>query len=197
GPQPPQRNGSALPRRRSAHTDAEDRAGAGGRAGAGPFHCHARAGGIHGRNGVGVAPLRRSAASPRGDHTFGPAKPDLRCVLDGSRAPVALELPPAPLLRLPPKGDAPCGLAKPVPRVPWTRNPLQRQRLHSGRRDWPGRWVSAPAREWTTMKLRSLAELKTLQKVIAQRAAAEAAAQEAERRRLIRLDREKRLFELA
>jgi len=47
------------------------------------------------------------------------------------------------------------------------------------------------------MKLRSLAELKTFQKVIAQRAAAEAAAQEAERLRQVRLDREKRLFELA
>ncbi|MBT9551271.1 MAG: Smr/MutS family protein [Hydrogenophaga sp.] len=47
------------------------------------------------------------------------------------------------------------------------------------------------------MKLRSLSELKTLQQVIAQRAAAEAAAREAERLRLQRLDREKRLFELA
>jgi DNA-nicking Smr family endonuclease len=47
------------------------------------------------------------------------------------------------------------------------------------------------------MKLRSLAELKTLQKVIAQRAATEAAAREAQRLRLLRLDREKRLFELA
>jgi len=47
------------------------------------------------------------------------------------------------------------------------------------------------------MKLRSFAELKTLQKVIAQRAAAEAAAHEAERLRLLRVDREKRLFELA
>jgi DNA-nicking Smr family endonuclease len=47
------------------------------------------------------------------------------------------------------------------------------------------------------MKLRSFAELKTLQKVIAQRAAAEAAAREVERLRLQRVDREKRLFELA
>jgi DNA-nicking Smr family endonuclease len=47
------------------------------------------------------------------------------------------------------------------------------------------------------MKVRSLAELKTLQKVIAHRAAAEAAAREAERLRLQRLDRERRLFELA
>ncbi|WP_310568081.1 Smr/MutS family protein [Hydrogenophaga sp.] len=47
------------------------------------------------------------------------------------------------------------------------------------------------------MKVRSLAELKTLQKLIAQRAAAEAAAREAERLRLQRLDRERRLFELA
>ena len=47
------------------------------------------------------------------------------------------------------------------------------------------------------MKVRSLAELKTLHKVIAQRAAAEAAAREAERLRLQRLDRERRLFELA
>src|SRR3990167_1438673 len=47
------------------------------------------------------------------------------------------------------------------------------------------------------MKLRSLAELKTLQKLIAQRAAAEAAAREAERLRLQRMDRETRLFELA
>ncbi len=47
------------------------------------------------------------------------------------------------------------------------------------------------------MKVRSLADLKTLQKVIAQRAAAEAAAREAERLRLQRADREKRLFELA
>ena len=46
------------------------------------------------------------------------------------------------------------------------------------------------------MKVHSLAELKTLQKLIAQRAAAEAAAREAERLRLQRLDREKRLFEL-
>ncbi len=48
-----------------------------------------------------------------------------------------------------------------------------------------------------TMKVRSLAELKSLQKVIAQRAAADAAARETERLRLLRLDREKRLFELA
>ena len=47
------------------------------------------------------------------------------------------------------------------------------------------------------MKLRSFAELKTLQKVIAQRAAAEAAAREVERLHLQRMDREKRLFELA
>lgn len=47
------------------------------------------------------------------------------------------------------------------------------------------------------MKVHSLAELKTLQKVIAQRAAAEAAARETERLRLQRLDRERRLFELA
>jgi len=47
------------------------------------------------------------------------------------------------------------------------------------------------------MKLRSLAELKTLQKLIAQRAAADAAARETERLRLHRQDREKRLFELA
>ena len=48
-----------------------------------------------------------------------------------------------------------------------------------------------------TMKVRSLAELKSLQKVIAQRAAADAAARETERLRLLRLDREKRLFGLA
>ncbi|MBU4517806.1 MAG: Smr/MutS family protein [Gammaproteobacteria bacterium] len=47
------------------------------------------------------------------------------------------------------------------------------------------------------MKLRSFAELKTLQKLIAQRTAAEVAAREAERQRLQRVDREKRLFELA
>lgn len=47
------------------------------------------------------------------------------------------------------------------------------------------------------MKLRSLAELKTLQKLIAQRAAAEAAAREAARLRALREDRERRLFELA
>jgi DNA-nicking Smr family endonuclease len=47
------------------------------------------------------------------------------------------------------------------------------------------------------MKVRSLAELKSVQKVIAQRVAAEAAAREAERLRAVRLDREKRLFELA
>lgn len=47
------------------------------------------------------------------------------------------------------------------------------------------------------MKVRSLAELKHLQKVIAQRAAAELAAREAERERTLRLDRERRQFELA
>lgn len=47
------------------------------------------------------------------------------------------------------------------------------------------------------MKVRSLAELKSLQQVLAQRAAEQAAAREAERLRLQRLDREKRLFELA
>ena len=47
------------------------------------------------------------------------------------------------------------------------------------------------------MKVRSLAELQTLKKVIAQRAAAEAAAREAERARQQRADRERRLFELA
>jgi DNA-nicking Smr family endonuclease len=47
------------------------------------------------------------------------------------------------------------------------------------------------------MKVRSLAELKSVQKVIAQRVAAETAAREAERLRAQRLDREKRLFELA
>jgi DNA-nicking Smr family endonuclease len=47
------------------------------------------------------------------------------------------------------------------------------------------------------MKVRSLAELKSLQKVIAQRAAAEAAVREAERERALRADRERRLFELA
>lgn len=47
------------------------------------------------------------------------------------------------------------------------------------------------------MKVRALADLKTLQKVIAQRAAAEAAAREAERLHALRMDREKRLFELA
>jgi hypothetical protein len=47
------------------------------------------------------------------------------------------------------------------------------------------------------MKVRSLSELKTLHQVIAQRAAAEAAAREAERLRVQRLDRERRLFELA
>lgn len=47
------------------------------------------------------------------------------------------------------------------------------------------------------MKVRSLADLKTLQKVIAQRVAAETAAREAERLRAQRIDREKRLFELA
>jgi len=47
------------------------------------------------------------------------------------------------------------------------------------------------------MKLRSLADLKSLQKAIAQRAAAEAAAREVERLRLLRQDRERRLFELA
>jgi DNA-nicking Smr family endonuclease len=48
-----------------------------------------------------------------------------------------------------------------------------------------------------TMKVRSLADLKTLQTLISQRVAADAAAREAERLRLVRLDREKRLFELA
>jgi len=47
------------------------------------------------------------------------------------------------------------------------------------------------------MKVRALADLKALQKVIAQRAAADAAEREAERLRQQRLDREKRLFELA
>ncbi len=47
------------------------------------------------------------------------------------------------------------------------------------------------------MKVRSLAELKPLQKLIAQRATAEAVAREAERLRLQRLDRERRQFELA
>jgi DNA-nicking Smr family endonuclease len=47
------------------------------------------------------------------------------------------------------------------------------------------------------MKVRALADLKTLQKVIAQRAAAEAAAREAERLHAQRIDREKHLFELA
>ena len=47
------------------------------------------------------------------------------------------------------------------------------------------------------MKLRSFAELKTLQKVIAQGRAGEVAAREAGRLRLQRVDREKRLFELA
>ena len=47
------------------------------------------------------------------------------------------------------------------------------------------------------MKVRSLAELKSLQKVIAQRAAAEAAARLAERERAERADRERRQFELA
>ncbi len=47
------------------------------------------------------------------------------------------------------------------------------------------------------MKVRSLAELPSLQKVMRQRAAAEAAAREAERLHAQRLDREKRLFELA
>ncbi|MBL8389091.1 MAG: Smr/MutS family protein [Hydrogenophaga sp.] len=47
------------------------------------------------------------------------------------------------------------------------------------------------------MKVRSLAELKSLQKLIAQRAAADAAAREAERLRLQRIERERRLFELA
>ncbi|MCB2017230.1 MAG: Smr/MutS family protein [Hydrogenophaga sp.] len=47
------------------------------------------------------------------------------------------------------------------------------------------------------MKVRSLADLKALQKVIAQRSAAEAAAREAERLRAQRIDRERRLFELA
>ena len=47
------------------------------------------------------------------------------------------------------------------------------------------------------MKVRALADLKTLQKVLAERAAAEAAAREAERLHALRMDREKRLFELA
>jgi len=47
------------------------------------------------------------------------------------------------------------------------------------------------------MKVRSLAELKSLQKVIAQRAAAEAAAREAERERALRAERERRWFEWA
>lgn len=47
------------------------------------------------------------------------------------------------------------------------------------------------------MKVRSLAELKSLQKVIAQRAAAEVAARLAERERAERADRERRQFELA
>ncbi|MGS5086041.1 Smr/MutS family protein [Hydrogenophaga sp. A37] len=47
------------------------------------------------------------------------------------------------------------------------------------------------------MKWRSLSELKTLHKVIADRAAAEVVAREAERLRLLRIDRELRLFELA
>jgi DNA-nicking Smr family endonuclease len=47
------------------------------------------------------------------------------------------------------------------------------------------------------MKFRSLAELQTLQQAIAERAAADAAAREAERVRLAQLDRERRLFELA
>jgi len=47
------------------------------------------------------------------------------------------------------------------------------------------------------MKVRSLAELKSVKNVIAQRVAAETAAREAERLRAQRLDREKRLFELA
>ncbi len=47
------------------------------------------------------------------------------------------------------------------------------------------------------MKVRTLTELKAMQKEIAQRLAAEVAAQEAERLRQLRQDREKRLFELA
>ncbi len=47
------------------------------------------------------------------------------------------------------------------------------------------------------MKFRSLAELKTLRQAITVRAAADAAAREAERVRLAQLDRERRLFELA
>lgn len=47
------------------------------------------------------------------------------------------------------------------------------------------------------MKVRSLAELKSVQKAIAQRAAAQAAAREAERLRAVQQDREHRLFELA
>lgn len=47
-----------------------------------------------------------------------------------------------------------------------------------------------------TMKVRSFADLKTLRQQIAQRAAADAAAREAQRQRALRMDREKRLFEL-
>jgi DNA-nicking Smr family endonuclease len=52
-------------------------------------------------------------------------------------------------------------------------------------------------RENPGMKVRSLAELKSVQQVVAQRAAAEAAARDAERVRAVRMDREKRQFELA
>jgi DNA-nicking Smr family endonuclease len=47
------------------------------------------------------------------------------------------------------------------------------------------------------MKVRSLAELKSVKNAIAQRVAVETAAREAERLRALRQDREKRLFELA
>lgn len=47
------------------------------------------------------------------------------------------------------------------------------------------------------MKFRSLAELQSLQQAIAEHAAADAAAREAERARQVQLDRERRLFELA
>ncbi|MFM6987027.1 MAG: Smr/MutS family protein [Hydrogenophaga sp.] len=47
------------------------------------------------------------------------------------------------------------------------------------------------------MKVRSLAELKHLQKVIAQRVAAETAARAAERERALQADRQRRQFELA
>jgi DNA-nicking Smr family endonuclease len=48
-----------------------------------------------------------------------------------------------------------------------------------------------------TMKVRSLSDLPALQKLIAQRAMADAASREAERERLRRADRERRLFEQA